>query len=120
MLFKDVPRLSGGTPFVGHAHEFQTQRFSYLERAAREAPDGSRTHFFGMDALLVSSPAAAHDVLVERARSFEKTPALRLVLFPLAGDGLFTSEGDLWRRQRKLMAPLFQPGVIAQDRKSVV
>ena len=114
MQLKDLPRLSGGTPFVGHAREFQTQRFAFLERGAREAPDGVRVHFFGLDALFVSSPAGAHDVLVEKARSFEKTPALRTVLYPLAGEGLFTSEDDLWRRQRKLMAPLFQPSVVAQ------
>jgi cytochrome P450 len=114
MQFNDLPRLSGGTPFIGHAREFQTERFSFLERAAREAPDGTRVLFFGMNALFASAPAAAHDVLVEKARAFEKTPALRLVLYPLAGEGLFTSEGDLWRRQRKLMAPLFQPQVIAQ------
>jgi cytochrome P450 len=114
MQLQDLPRLSGGTPFVGHAREFQTHRFSMLERAAREAPGGARVLFFGMDALFVSAPAAAHDVLVEKARSFEKTPALRLVLYPLAGEGLFTSEADLWRRQRKLMAPLFQPAVIAR------
>ena len=63
---------------------------------------------------LASSPSAAHEVLVENARSFEKTPGLRLLLYYLAGDGLFTSEGDLWRRQRRLMAPLFQPHAITQ------
>jgi cytochrome P450 len=114
MRFTDLPRLSGGTPFVGHAREFQTDRFSFLERAARESPGGGRVLFFGMDALFASAPSAAHEIFVEKARSFEKTPALRVVLYPLAGEGLFTSEGDLWRRQRKLMAPLFQPQVIAQ------
>src|SRR5204863_3534887 len=32
----------------------------------------------------------------------------------LAGVGLFTSEGELWKRQRKVMAPLFPPGAIAR------
>src|SRR5580692_1870271 len=119
MLFKDLPRLSGATAFVGHAREFQTERFSFLQRAARESPDGTRILFFGMNALFVSTPAAAHDVFVEKARLFEKTPALRLVLYPLAGEGLFTSEGDLWKRQRRLMAPIFQSGAISQYIRAV-
>ena len=114
MQFADIPRLSGAIPFAGHAREFQSRRFSLMTRAAREAPGGTRLKFFGLEALFVSTPAAAHELFVEKARLFEKTPALRTVLYPLAGEGLFTSEDDLWRRQRKLMAPLFQPPVIAQ------
>jgi cytochrome P450 len=34
---------------------------------------------------------------------------LRFSLWKLAGEGLFTSNGELWRRQRRLMAPLFTP-----------
>jgi cytochrome P450 len=114
MQIQDLPRISGATPFVGHARDFQVDRFGFLLRGAREAPGGARMHFFGTDALFVSSPDAAHEVFVEKARAFEKTPALRTVLYPLAGEGLFTSEESLWRRQRKLMAPLFQPAAIAQ------
>lgn len=55
------------------------------------------------------TPEAAHDVLVTKGKSFEKSPGIRVLLYRLAGQGLFTSEGALWRRQRKLMSPLFQP-----------
>src|SRR5262249_30573536 len=58
------------------------------------------------------SPALLHEMLVERARSFEKSLALRMIFYPLAGNGLFTSEGDLWKRQRKLMAPIFHPAAV--------
>ena len=46
-------------------------------------------------------------MLVEKARAFEKSPLVRIILYPLAGEGLFTSGGGLWRRQRRLMAPVF-------------
>ncbi len=63
--------------------------------------------------VLVNTPDLAHTVLVRNAKHFEKSAVLRGALYPLAGEGLFTSEGELWRAQRKLMAPLFQPDAIA-------
>ena len=52
--------------------------------------------------------------LVERSREFDKSLMIRFALYPLGGEGLFTSRGNLWKRQRRLMAPLFHPG---QDRR---
>jgi cytochrome P450 len=114
MRLAEVPEISGAAPVFGHARTFRAERLGFLARAAREHPDGGRMRMFGADLFHTTSPAAIHDLLVEKARLFEKSPVLRLVLHPLAGDGLFTSEGDLWKRQRRLMAPLFQPGAIAQ------
>lgn len=68
-----------------------------------------RIRLFGNDRVVVAGPAMAHEVLVRQASAFHKTPVVRSALHPLAGEGLFTSEGELWRTQRKLMAPLFQP-----------
>lgn len=55
---------------------------------------------------LVSHPEAVHYVLRENARNYRKG----LLLKPLAalqGQGLLTSEGDLWARQRPLVQPAF-------------
>lgn len=62
----------------------------------------------------VCTPQAAHEVLVTNAKSFEKSPGFRVLLYYLGGNGLFTAEGELWRKQRKLMAPIFQPTPLAQ------
>jgi len=53
-----------------------------------------------------ADPAAAQHVLIRNHRNYIKSPSyqgLRLVL----GDGLVTSDGDHWRRQRKLAQPAF-------------
>ena len=55
---------------------------------------------------LVNSAETAHRVLVENNRNYVKSPnykGLKLVL----GDGLVTSEGEVWRRQRRLSQPAF-------------
>ncbi|MBK8943258.1 MAG: cytochrome P450 [Polyangiaceae bacterium] len=76
--------------------------------------DIARFSFVFGDIVIVASPELVHDVLVTHAGSFQKSPILRSALFPLAGEGLFTSEGELWKRQRRLMAPLFrQQGIAA-------
>ncbi len=112
MRFDEIPLISGAEPIFGHARAFKDDRLPLVERAARELPGAGRMRIFGTDVFHTSSPAILHEIFVEKARHFEKSIALRILLGPLAGDGLFTSEGELWKRQRKLMAPLFQPSAI--------
>jgi cytochrome P450 len=55
---------------------------------------------------LVNDPDVIRHVLVDGAKTYTKSRnyvGLKLVL----GDGLLTSEGDFWRRQRKLAQPAF-------------
>lgn len=56
---------------------------------------------------VVSDPALAHEILVERAKAFHKAALVRHAVGPFAGNGLFLNEGDFWRRQRKLAQPAF-------------
>lgn len=73
----------------------------------------ARLRFRGRDVVVVSTPETAHEVLVANARTFDKSPGTRMALYPLAGEGLFTARGELWRRQRRAMAPLFNHSQIA-------
>ncbi|NJN83330.1 MAG: cytochrome P450 [Caldilineaceae bacterium] len=56
---------------------------------------------------VVSDPALAHEILVERASEFHKADLVKEAVGRFAGNGLFTNEGDFWRRQRKLAQPAF-------------
>lgn len=113
MSLDSIPVVPGAN-LAGHIHLFQRgDRLKFFQRIA-ETGELSRVFFAGRAVVFANSPAAAHEVLVEKARAFEKSPGIRLLLHYLAGDGLFTSEGELWRRQRRLMAPLFQPSAMAQ------
>ncbi len=105
MNHESLPIVPGANA-LGHVHLFQSDRLAFCRSAAQAGPV-ARMRFLHRWVLMVSSPESAHEVLVEQARSFEKSPGIRIVLRDLAGDGLFTSEGDLWQRQRRLMSPLF-------------
>jgi cytochrome P450 len=56
---------------------------------------------------MLSSPALAHELLVEKPDAFVKSAGLSIFARPLLGNGLLTSERDVHKRQRRMMAPLF-------------
>jgi cytochrome P450 len=112
-----VPELPGANT-LGHGHLFKHERMAFLRGAPRIA-DITRMRLLHRWALVVSSPEGAHEVLVEQAKLFEKSPGLRLALHDLAGQGLFTAEGDLWQRQRRLMSPLFHAGALGRYAQSM-
>jgi cytochrome P450 len=107
-----------GSDLLGHKHLFRDDRLRFFRLAAATGPL-ARVRFVHRWVLLASSPEIAHEVLVEHAKSFEKSAGIRLVLRDLAGEGLFTSEGSLWQRQRRLMSPLFHPQQLATYAKAM-
>ncbi|MCA9710745.1 MAG: cytochrome P450, partial [Myxococcales bacterium] len=91
---------------------FREQPLALLRRFNDELGDIGRLRFGSMSLLVVNTPELAKELLVKQHAHFRKSRVLRAGLYPLVGDGLFTSEGELWRRQRKLIAPIFQPSHI--------
>jgi len=79
---------------------------------AREG-DVCGMHFGPYPGILFNRPEHVQSILVEHAYDFDKGVAIHNTFRPAIGDGIFSSEGDLHRRQRKLMAPPFQPRHIA-------
>ncbi len=59
-------------------------------------------------ALVANCPEAAKHVLLDKVDNYVKSSLARQLLKPL-GRGLLTSEGELWRRQRRTVAPAFHP-----------
>jgi cytochrome P450 len=112
MKLDDIPLIPGGEGPLGHLGDLQNDRLDLFRRLNRGCGDIGRASAVGVSMVFVNSPELLHEVLVEKARSFIKPAGVRGPLRPLAGDGLFTSEGDLWRTQRRLMAPLFAHGQV--------
>ena len=62
---------------------------------------------------VANSPDTVEHVLVKNNDNYErKSPYMRKALEPLLGDGLFVSDGELWRERRRIEQPAFQPGLL--------
>src|SRR5690242_3634281 len=76
---------------------------------ARDYGDVSQLKLFDFRTLFINHPDDIEDMLVNKARKFEKGRVLKANM-RLFGEGLLTSEGDFWLRQRRLVQPAFHRG----------
>lgn len=71
-----------------------------------------RAKAFGIDTVAVADPTAIHHVMKTNMDNYVR-PVIQARLFrPVMGEGVFLSEGDGWRRQRRMLAPVFSPAAI--------
>jgi cytochrome P450 len=80
-----------------------------LEAAKRAAGDFARIRLGAVTLYVVSDPEAIKSVLVTEQRNFIRFEPEGSMLRRAVGNGILTSTGELHRRQRRLMQPLFQP-----------
>ena len=57
--------------------------------------------------VIVNAPRGIQHVLLDNAGNYVKSRVARRLVEPGIGRGLLTSEGEAWRRQRRIMAPAF-------------
>ena len=72
-----------------------------------------RSKNFGGRAVLVNDPEGARHILSGGARYRRPVSTFRLAR-PVVGDGLLLAEGADWKRQRRMLAPVFSPSGVGQ------
>jgi cytochrome P450 len=96
-----------GHPFFGLLRDFRDDRAGTLMRLGKEH-DAARVPMGIMRNLVsIGTPALANEILSAKASSFKKAPGLTIMLRPVLGYGLLTSETEFHTKQRKLLAPAF-------------
>ncbi len=84
----------------------QQNPLDYFTAMARQYGDVSGMRIGKFRSLFINHPDLIEDVLVNNARLYFKGRILRANKY-LFGEGLLTSEGDFWLRQRRLAQPAF-------------
>lgn len=67
-----------------------------------------RTPFFR--SYLINQPELLRLILNQRPDDFPKSNRIREGLNPLLGNSVFTTNGDVWKRQRRIIDPAFEGG----------
>ena len=106
------PRGPKGHFLTGSLPEFSRDRLGFLTACAREYGDLVPFRLGPRPFMLLSHPDHVEYVLVANNDNFRKHYLLRMNRL-LLGNGLLTSEGDLWLRQRRLAQPAFHRQRIA-------
>jgi len=68
-----------------------------------------QTRFFRERTLIVNDPGLIRHVLVDNATNYRMSDIRQLILRPILRDGLLTAEGEVWKRSRKAVSPVFTP-----------
>jgi cytochrome P450 len=108
MVAAAIPAGPKGGLVMGNMREFNRDTLGFIERCAREFGDIVLTRFLYVPACFLFNPHHIEYVLASGSKNFIKAESLRSPFFSkLVGNGLVTSEGDFWRRQRRLAQPAF-------------
>ncbi|MFC4041412.1 cytochrome P450 [Dactylosporangium siamense] len=89
-------------------------RIGMMTSAVDRYGDASRLPVGPKELYFFNHPDAAKHVLADNAANYHKGIGLVHAKKAL-GDGLLTSEGELWRKQRKVIQPAFQSRRIAEQ-----
>src|SRR5262245_40762992 len=89
------------------ARQMATNVFAFFRGLQRDYGDIVHLRLGPYHDFVFFHPDQIREVLVAKARHFEKMPRIRQVMGQLDGNGLVTSEGDSWLRQRRLVQPAF-------------
>jgi cytochrome P450 len=71
-----------------------------------------RRRIFGIDSILINEPDGVRHVLTTAMGKYKRLVAADRILAPIVGKGLLLAAGSQWRRQRRMLAPVFAPANI--------
>jgi cytochrome P450 len=96
-----------GLPFLGVSLNLLRNPLEVMRSAAREYGDIVRIPVIMQSRILLNNPDYIQQVLIFQQNKFHKSTLSKEATERLLGQGLLISEGDFWRRQRRLAQPAF-------------
>jgi cytochrome P450 len=122
MATKPAFKLPPGPPdrsWAGFYREYSRDPLIYLAKLQQEYGDIVTLRAYNYRVFFLSHPDYIEEVLVTQSRKFFKGRILKANK-RLFGNGLLTSEGDFWLRQRRLAQPAFHRARVASYGQTMV
>jgi len=95
-----------GLPVLGSLLDIRRDPTGVFLRAALRYGDVAYFTVGPRQGYLITNPADVRHVLQDNARNYQKSPLYQKLRLHL-GNGLLTSEGEFWLRQRRIAQPAF-------------
>lgn len=106
-----APRQPPGPPghwLFGHSRQLRADALGNLMRAFEAHGDVTALRFGPFRACLFAHPAHVEHILQRRHRNYDKQVFTYRRLRSFLGNGIVTSDGEDWRRQRRAVQPAFR------------
>ena len=97
-----------GQFLLGSLPEFRRDMIGLLEESVRQHGDVVRFRFGPVTAHLVNHPDHVEHVLLERSDNYDKRTRSVAKIRTTCGNSLLASDGEPWRRHRRLIQPAFR------------
>ncbi|HKV28496.1 MAG TPA: cytochrome P450 [Candidatus Acidoferrales bacterium] len=101
-----LPPGPNGIALIRPLYHFTHEPLDFIISTQRKYGDAARFRFLKFPVYFFNRPNLIEEILITQNAKFIKSADLREGNRVL-GNGLLTSEGDFWRRQRKLAQPAF-------------
>ena len=120
MNLDDLPGPKGW-PLLGNLPQIETPRLHLqCEAWARQYGTLYRLRFGRKTMVVLSDSALIAGLLRDRPAGWRRMRTMRSVINEMGGDGVFSAEGDDWKRQRRLVMSAFDPGHLARFFPSLI
>ncbi len=101
------PPIPPVRPVFGHAHAFRADPLGFLVEVARDYGPLVELRLGPLRYFLVSEPRLIEEVLRGEAGTYQRDTRSSRNNALVTGVSLLSTDGDVWRRQRRLVQPIF-------------
>ncbi|AUB35397.1 Cytochrome P450 [Nostoc flagelliforme CCNUN1] len=117
---KARPESPAGWPVIGNLPDFARDPFAFLRRLHLEFGDVPGFSLVGRKFVLICHPDDTERVLFDTGKHFHKGYQDNFAPRLLLGNGLATSEGEFWQKQRRLAQPAFHTQQVSAYANTII
>ncbi len=108
-----MPIAAGQNPITGLFGQFRNDTLGLYDQLHHKHGGIVQGRFFNTPVVFVFKPEYVKHILQDNARNYIKSQFTMNIIRTFSQENVFTSDGDFWLRQRRLMQPMFHKQRIA-------